>query len=200
MKVYAYLRVSCDKSTVENQRFEILKYVAEKKIVVDKWIEETQSGTLKASERELGKVISEMKKGDLLLASEVTRIGRSLMDVMSTLNVLMEKECLLYTVKENFELGDNINSKVMAFAFGLSAEIERSMISSRTKESLQRKKANGEHLGRPYGIRIENKKLSEHESEIKRLISANVSVRSIARIYKVHPLTVKRFINNFRIS
>lgn len=197
-KCYSYLRISTDKQSVENQRFEILKFADEKKLVIDEWVEETQSGTIKVSQRDLGKLINRMSKNQTLIISELSRLGRSLLDVMSTLNLLMEKECYLYSVKERFELGDNINSKVLAFAFGLSAEIERSMISSRTKEALQRKKANGEHLGRAFGTKIYNKKLSNYKNDIIKLTDSGVSYRSISRLYDVHPLTVKRFVSQLK--
>ena len=132
--IYGYIRVSTDKQTTENQRFEILKYADEKKLHIDRWIEETVSSTRKLSQRKLGTLINEMRKDDILLVSELSRLGRSLMEVMSILHTLMEKNVKVFTTKERYELGNNINSKVLAFAFSLSAEIERSMISSRTKE------------------------------------------------------------------
>lgn len=97
------------------------------------------SGTKKVSDRSLGKLIEKMKKNDVLIITELSRIGRSLFDIMATLNILMEKGVKVYSVKENYELGDNINSKVLSFAFGLSAEIERSLISARTKKALAKR-------------------------------------------------------------
>src|SRR5258708_3392271 len=146
---YAYIRISTDKQTTENQRFEILKFADEKKQRVDHWIEETVSGTKRVEDRKLGQLLQKMEKGDLLIVTELSRLGRSLMEVMSILHMLMQKDVKVYTVKEHYELGNNINSKVLAFAFSLSAEIERSMISSRTKEALARKKSEGQILGRP---------------------------------------------------
>jgi putative DNA-invertase from lambdoid prophage Rac len=194
MTVYSYLRVSCEKQSVENQRFEILKFASDKKIVIDEFIEETESGTVRINERMLGQVIAKMKKSDTLILSELSRLGRSLLDVMSTLNVLMNKECFLLTVKENFVLGDNVNSKVLAFAFSLSGEIERQLISSRTKEALARRKAGGQSLGRPVGFRLKNTKLSGKEEEIRNLLKHQVSIRAIARMYNVHPVTVKKLV------
>jgi putative DNA-invertase from lambdoid prophage Rac len=149
--VYGYIRVSTDKQTTENQRFEILKFAHEKNLHVDSWIEETVSGTKKVEERKLGTLINRMQKDDVLLLTELSRLGRSLMEVMSVLHILMGKGVKVYTVKERYELGNNINSKVLAFAFSLSAEIERSMISSRTIEALARMKSEGRKLGRPKG-------------------------------------------------
>jgi DNA invertase Pin-like site-specific DNA recombinase len=146
-----YIRVSTDKQTTDNQRFEILKYADEKKLTIDEWIEETISATRKLSDRKLGTLLTRMQKNDILIVSELSRLGRSLMEVMSILHTLMEKNVKVFTTKERYELGNNINSKVLAFAFSLSAEIERSMISSRTKEALARKKSEGKRLGRPKG-------------------------------------------------
>src|SRR6266436_8277768 len=149
--IYGYIRVSTDKQTTENQRFEILKYADEKKLSIDTWIEETISATKKLSHRKLGALLAAMQPEDVLLVTELSRLGRSLLEVMSILHTLMEKEVKVFTTQERYELGNNISSKVLAFAFSLSAEIERSMISSRTKEALARKKSEGKRLGRPKG-------------------------------------------------
>ena len=166
--IYGYIRVSTDKQTTENQRFEILKFTDEKNLKVDRWIEETVSSTRKLSERKLGRLLSDMQKGDILLVSELSRLGRSLMEVMSILHSLMEKNVKVFTTKERYELGNNINSKVLAFAFSLSAEIERSMISSRTKEALARKKSEGMRLGRPKGRLSSVTRLTGKESDLIR--------------------------------
>jgi DNA invertase Pin-like site-specific DNA recombinase len=137
--IYGYIRVSTDKQTTDNQRFEILKYADEKKLTIDEWIEETVSATRRLSDRKLGTLLTRMQKNDILIVSELSRLGRSLMEVMSILHTLMEKNVKVFTTKEHYELGNNINSKVLAFAFSLSAEIERSMISSRTKRSISQK-------------------------------------------------------------
>ena len=137
---YGYIRVSTDKQTVENQRFEIKEFCKKKNIKIDSWIEETITGTLDPKKRQLGKLLKHVKKEDLIICSELSRLGRSLFMIMSVLNYLMEKEVRIWTIKDNYRLGDDIQSKVLAFAFGLSAEIERNLISQRTKEALARKK------------------------------------------------------------
>src|SRR6185437_9983954 len=137
---YGYIRVSTDKQTTENQRFEIGKYCIEKNTKIDEWIEETISATKKLSDRKFGSLLAKMQKGDQLIVTELSRLGRNLMQIMSILHVCMERDIQVYTIKERYELGNNINSKVLAFAFGLSAEIERNLISQRTKEALARKK------------------------------------------------------------
>ena len=110
--IYGYIRVSTDKQTTENQRFEILKYADERHLTIGRWIEETVSATRRLSERKLGTLLTQMEKGDILLVSELSRLGRSLMEVMSILHSLMEKDVKVFTTKERYELGNNINSKV----------------------------------------------------------------------------------------
>ena len=139
--IYGYVRVSSDKQTVENQRFEIVQFAKANKISIDGWIEETISGTMQYDKRELGKLLGKVKKGDMILCSELSRLGRSLFMIMEILNQCMQRECIVWTIKDGYRLGDDIQSKVLAFAFGLSAEIERNLISQRTREALARKKA-----------------------------------------------------------
>jgi len=194
---YGYIRVSTDRQTVENQRFEIEKFCFEKGIVIDKWIEEIISATKKLEDRKFGSLLRKMKKGDVLVVTELSRLGRNLMQIMSILHDCMEKDLQVYTIKESYELGNNINSKVLAFAFGLSAEIERNLISMRTKEALARKKAEGVVLGRPVGSKSKNLKLTGKEKQIKRLLKQKVSKSAIGRILKVHRLTVSSFIKTF---
>lgn len=137
---YGYIRVSSDKQTVENQRFEISRFAEEQNIQIDGWIEETISGTKNYDKRKLGKLLKRIEKGDLIICAELSRLGRNLFMIMEILNICMTKECRVWTIKDGYRLGDDIQSKVLAFAFGLSAEIERNLISQRTKEALARKK------------------------------------------------------------
>jgi DNA invertase Pin-like site-specific DNA recombinase len=197
---YAYIRVSNDKQTTKNQRYEILKFANEKKMVIDHWIDETVSGTKRVKDRKLGRVIEGLGQQDTLITTELSRLGRSLMEVMSILHDLMDKKVKVLTTKEKYELGDNINSKVLAFAFGLSAEIERNMISQRTKEALARRKAGGIILGRPKGSLSKTTKLTGKEDSIKELLSKKVPVSSIAKILGVHRLTVVNFIKSRKLK
>lgn len=198
--IFAYIRVSTDQQTVENQRFEILKFADQKKIHVGEWIEETISGTKKYQDRKLGKLLQSLKKEDILIVSELSRLGRNLMEVMSILHDCMEREIKVYAIKEGYELGNNINSKVLAFAFGLSAEIERNLISQRTKEALARRKSEGQTLGRPKGSLSKETKLTGKEEEIKDLLKKKVSVSAIGRILGVHRLTVDSFIKTRKLK
>ena len=138
--IYGYIRVSSDKQTVENQRFEINNFCKRNNLSIDGWIEETISGTKAYNKRELGKLLKRVNKDDLIICAELSRLGRNLFMIMEILNICMTKECRVWTIKDNYRLGDDIQSKVLAFAFGLSAEIERNLISQRTKEALARRK------------------------------------------------------------
>lgn len=194
--IYGYIRVSTDKQTTENQRFEITNYTEKKELQIGTWIEETISATKKLENRKLGTLLNQMVKGDILIVSELSRLGRNLMQIMSILNRCMENDIQVFTIKENYELGNNINSKVLAFAFGLSAEIERNLISQRTKEALARKKAEGVILGRPKGSRSKTVKLTGKQDEIKKLLDKKISKSAIGRILGVHRLTVHDFMKN----
>ncbi|MBA3947078.1 MAG: master DNA invertase Mpi family serine-type recombinase [Herpetosiphonaceae bacterium] len=193
---YAYIRVSTDKQTTETQRFEILKFADAHKFSIDQWIEETVSGTKKVQERKLGLLLPTLQAQDVLIVTEISRLGRSLMEVMSFLHVLMEREVTVYTIKEGYTLGNNLNSKVLAFAFSLSAEIERAMISQRTKEALARKRREGKRLGRPKGALSKTTKLTGKDAVIKDLLAKRVGVSAIARILGVHRLTVAHYIRS----
>ena len=193
---YGYIRVSSDKQTVENQRFEINKFAADNNLKIDGWIEETISGTKNYKKRELGVLLHKVKKDDLILCTELSRLGRSLFMIMEILSLCMNKECKIWTLKEGYRLGDDIQSKVLAFAFGLSAEIERNLISQRTKEALARKREEGVVLGRPKGRKSSHVKLSGKEVFIKELVNQKTPIRQIAKIYKVNRSTVSRFIKS----
>ncbi|MDR1403933.1 MAG: master DNA invertase Mpi family serine-type recombinase [Tannerellaceae bacterium] len=199
--IYAYIRVSSDKQTVENQRYEIDRYCKSHAIVIDKWIEETISGNKEVEERKLGKLLKKLKKEDVLICSELSRLGRNLLMIMSILNYCMQNNIQVWTIKDNYQLGNDIHSKVLAFAFGLSAEIERKLISQRTKDALARKKAEGVVLGRPKGKKSSKKKLTGREAEIKLLVDGNTSYSAMARILHVSRITITSFVkgNKWRI-
>lgn len=192
--IYGYIRVSTDKQTVENQRYEINRFCEIKELIVDKWIEESISGTKEVEKRLLGDLLNKLKKDDILICSELSRLGRNLLMIMSILNQCMKNDVQVWTIKDNYRLGNDINSKVLAFAFGLSAEIERNLISQRTKEALARKKAEGVILGRPKGRKSTKTKLTGQEKNIKELLDGKVSKSAIARILGVHRMTVTTFI------
>ena len=169
--VYAYIRVSTGKQTVKNQRYEIERYVRAQGFKVDHWVSETVSGTKSARDRKLGKLLNRLKKGDTLILSEISRLGRNLMEIMGVLNICILKRVAVRAIKEDYVLDDNINSQILAFAFGLVAQIERELISQRTREGLARRKAEGKKLGRRHGQSISKFKLSEKEELIREMIT-----------------------------
>ncbi len=192
--IYGYIRVSSDKQTVENQRYEIIKFCERENLKIESWIEETISGTKDYDKRRLGKLLKRVKKDDTIICSELSRLGRNLFMIMEILNICMSKECRVWTVKDGYRLGDDIQSKVLAFAFGLSAEIERNLISQRTKEALARKKAEGVKLGRRKGSKNLNHKLTDKQEKIKSLIEKGTSKVEIAKIMRVHKSTLYRYL------
>ena len=190
--IYGYIRVSTDRQTVENQRFEIKRFCKENNLQVDKWISETISGAKSVDKRRLGKLLKGVHKDDIIVCSEISRLGRSLFMIMSILNHCMEIGAKVWTIKDNYRLGDDITSKVLAFAFGLSAEIERKLISQRTKEALARKKSEGVQLGRPKGPgkRI----LDGKEKQIKAMLAAGLTKVQVSKAYGIHISTLHEFL------
>jgi DNA invertase Pin-like site-specific DNA recombinase len=191
---YGYIRVSTDRQNVDNQRFEIERFCSKNGLKIEHWIEETISGTKSPDKRLLGPLLVKAKKDDLIVCSELSRLGRSLFMIMSILNHLMLNGVHVWTIKDNYRLGDNIQSKVLAFAFGLSAEIERDLISQRTKEALARKRSEGVVLGRPQGRRASPVKLSGREKEIQKLLDKHISKSAMGRILGVNRMTVTTFL------
>lgn len=192
--IYGYIRVSTDLQTTENQRFEIVNFAKNNNFVIDKWFEETISGTKDIRERRLGKLLKVLKNDDIIIATELSRLGRNLLQIMSILHDCMKIGAKVWTIKDNYRLGDDIQSKVLAFAFGLSAEIERNLISQRTKEALARKKAEGVILGRPKGQKNSYYKLTCHDKAIRSMLGSNCSYVAIAKRFGVHRTTVSRYV------
>lgn len=190
--IYGYIRVSTDKQTVENQRFEIQKFCKKNNIAIDSWIEETISGTLTPDKRELGQLLSVIQKDDLIISSELSRLGRSLFMIMSILNLIMERGARIWTIKDNYRLGNDIQSKVLAFAFGLSAEIERNLISQRTKEALQLKKSQNVTLGRPKGSKSAKHVMDGLEFSVQTMVDWGMSVNHVAKFMGVSRNSVRR--------
>ncbi len=195
--IYGYIRISTDKQTTENQRFEIEKFALDNHICIDKWIKETISASKELNKRKLGSLLKKLKKGDVLLASELSRLGRNLLQIMSILHYCMSLDVEVWTIKDNYRLGKDIQSKVLAFAFGLSAEIERNLISQRTKEALMRLKSEGKVLGRPKGRKNSCLKLTGREEEIIKMVNNKISKSEIAKTLGVTRITLIRFMNTF---
>ncbi|MRM85133.1 master DNA invertase Mpi family serine-type recombinase [Riemerella anatipestifer] len=198
--VYGYIRVSTDRQTVENQRFEIKKFCKKETLKVDCWIEETISGTKDVDKRKLGELLEKLKKDDILICSELSRLGRNLLMIMSILNECMKNDIQVWTIKDNYRLGSDISSKVLAFAFSLSAEIERNLISQRTKEALARKKAEGIHIGRPKGGLSKTVKLTGKKEIIKNYLEKGMSQVQLSKKLGVARGTLARFIKREKIE
>jgi DNA invertase Pin-like site-specific DNA recombinase len=196
--IYGYIRVSTEQQNTVNQKHEISTFAEKNQLKIDKWVDETISSRKPLKERKLGSLIKKLKKGDILIASELSRLGRNLMEVMGILQKCLENECQVWTLKENYRLGADIQSKVLAFAFSLANEIERQLISDRTRESLKRVKAEGKHIGRPFGSTY--RKLKRKHNKIKELLAKKVSKAEIARLLGCDWNTLHRYIKEQIVS
>ena len=189
-----YIRVSSNKQTLEHQRFEIENFVLKEGIKIDTWVEEKISSRKALKNRKVGELLDNLQENDVLISCEISRLGRSLLEVMRILETCLNKNCQVWTLKENYRLGNDIQSKVLAFAFGLAAEIERKLISDRTKASLAHLKASGKHIGRPMAAASKRLKLSKNVKRIKELLAGGVSKSQIARIFGVQRATLRKFL------
>ena len=196
--IYAYVRVSTDKQTLENQEFEVENFCQEEGININHWITEKISGTKDYEKRELGRAIKKLKAGDILICSEISRLGRNLFQIMTILNKCMQREAQVWTIKENYRLGADIQSKVLAFAFSLSAEIERNLISQRTKEALARIKAEGKKLGREKGSKNQTRVLDGKKEYILEQRRFGIPRAKIARKLGVSPSLMYKYLTKLK--
>ncbi len=151
MKTIGYLRVSSDTQDIDKNKAEILVFANNKKLGQVIWVEEIVSGKVSWRKRKIGGVINDLQSGDHLVVSELSRLGRSMLECMEILAVASEKQINIYAIKGNWQLDSSIQSKIIAMAFSMAAEIERDLISKRTREALAAKKKQGIRLGRPKG-------------------------------------------------
>lgn len=200
MSTIGYIRVSSNKQTLEHQRFEIENFAIKKGIKIDNWVEEKISSRKSLKNRKLGKLLDNLQENDIIISGEISRLGRSLLEVMRILETCLNKNCQVWTIKENYRLGNDIQSKVLAFAFGLAAEIERKLISDRTKSSLANIKASGKKLGRPLSAQSKKLKLSKNAHRIEKLLENGLSKSQIARILGVNRGTLRRYLNRLKIA
>ena len=191
--VYGYIRVSTDGQTTENQKIIIKNYCKFRRLHHIRWISETVSGIKNPEKRKLGQLLRDVNSGDIVIITEISRLGRSLMMIMNVLQTFMDRGVQVRAIKEGYELGDNIQSKVLAFAFGLSAEIERQLISDRTKAGLMRAVKAGKKLGRPKGKKSSHYKLTGKGGQICRARIAGKSKSEIARELGVTWITLHRY-------
>ena len=199
MSVYAYIRVSTEMQSYASQEYEIRRWCASKGLAVDKWASESVSGTIAIEKRNLGKLIKSMRRGDLLVCTELSRLGRNMLMIMGILNLCSQKGISIHTIKDNFDLTDNINSKIIAFAFALAAEIERNLISQRTKEALAVKRMEGVRLGRPPGSSRKKEEFIQDKENVLRLLSEGYSLTYIAKFYGIHRNTLRKYIKEFTL-
>lgn len=191
--IYGYIRVSTDSQDCENQKLGIEKKAQLLGVKIEKYIEDAGvSGTKEPSQRALGGCLKKLKAGDVIICSELSRLGRKLFMIMRILEHCMDVGAKVYTVKDGYELGDTIQSKVLAFAFALSAEIERNLISQRTKEALAKKRQEGVKLGRRPGSKNKHSKLEGKENYINKLLEQHVSKAEICRKLKISFPTLRK--------
>lgn len=194
--VYAYIRVSTDKQDCNNQKIGIEKKAASMGLVIDKYIEDDGiSGATAPEKRALGGLLRKISSNDIIICSELSRLGRKLFMIMRILEYCMRVGARVYTVKDNYELGDNIQSKVLAFAFALSAEIERDLISQRTREAMIRMKAKGRQLGRAPGSQNSYHKLDGQDRKIYTWLLNGNSKAQVAQKLKVSIPTLNKYLN-----
>ena len=194
--VISYLRCSTLKQTIENQRFVITQYAEQNGIQISHWIEETISSRKPLNKRKLSELLNHLKPGDLLIVTELSRLGRNMMEIMGIMQRCLDIKCQVLAIKENFHLGDNLESKILAFCFGISAELERTLISERTKSSLEKLRHDGVKLGRPVGAKSKSLKLSKNKKKIFELLGQGIPKAQIARALKVDKMTLHRFIKS----
>lgn len=201
MTVYGYLRVSTDKQDCDNQKIGVENLACRLNLLIERWIvDDGVSGAKEPEKRKLGKLLKKIKSGDIIICSELSRLGRKLFMIISILEHCMKVGAKVLTVKDGYELGDNVQSKVLAFAFGLVAELEREMISKCTKEALQRIKSQGRSLGRPKGRKNRKHVWNGKEEQISRLLEQGIGKTKTARIIGIGVGSVYAFIEQQKNS
>ena len=198
MKTYAYVRVSTEAQSCSSQEYEIRRWAEKQGVEIDSWIRESVSGTVPIEKRLLGRTLRKMKEGDMLVSTEISRLGRNMLMIMSVLNTCAQKSIRIHTIKDNFDLSNNINSKIIAFAFALAAEIERNLISQRTREALAELKASGAVLGRPKGSCVKQAVIENNLEEILRLRSEGKSLAEIAYRFNMHRNTLNNYLKKIK--
>lgn len=196
--VMAYLRVSSDEQDVMSQKIGVCEFLEKNRFECDRWyVDEGVSGGIDWRKRKIAHMVRDAKAGDVLVFSEISRIGRKLVDVLEVIKRCSEKGVKIYTVKDRYVLEDSIQSKVLVTVMGLAAEIERDLIRQRTKEGLRRARESGKILGRPAGRKtsFEKHKLFNKQSLIHKMTEAGKSRNKIAKACRVHRNTLHRFIN-----
>ena len=191
--IVAYLRVSTSRQHIENQQEEIKRYALSQGVVIDRWEKEVVSGKIDRDNRKLGRLIRRLKAGDMLIVTELSRLSRTLHEIMQIMKHCIDHQIIVHSTKEGYTFDDSINSKVLGFAFGLTAEIERNLISQRTREAMAVGKAQGKHMGRRKGSGRKMQQLKEHRQEIIDTIAGGTSIGEVCHHYGVSYNTYYRF-------
>ena len=191
--IVAYLRVSTGKQNLANQQDEIRRFAESRELVITNWVTEVVSGKAKEKDRKLGRLLKRMKRGDTLIVTEISRLSRTLTDIMGIMGKCLKRGINLYTTKEKYSFDDTINSKVLCFAFGLVAEIERNLISMRTREALALRRAEGMVLGRKKGSYTKLQVLIENRTAVIEMLNEDRSIGDICRHFGLSRDTFAKF-------
>ena len=201
MPTLAYLRVSKHTQDVNHQRLAILEFARRERLTVDEFIAVEVSSRRSTKARKVDVLLMHLAPGDTLIVSELSRLGRSVGEIITTIDTLVKRQIQLLAIKEDIRLngGPALQTRVMVTLFSLFAEIERELISLRTKEALAAARAAGKRLGRPPGTHGRSK-LDGKETQIKELLGLHVSKASIAKITGVDRATLYHFIRSRRLG
>lgn len=191
--IVAYLRISTGKQFIENQRDEIRRFTEKRQIAVDRWVTEVVSGRKDERERKLGPLLRRLKEGDTLIVTELSRLSRTLTGIMSIVGECLHRKVVIYSTKDNYAFDNSINSKVLCFAFGLVAEIERNLISTRTKEALALRRTQGVRLGRRKGSCTKQRILDDNIERIANQLHEGACIGTLCREYGVSRDTFRTF-------
>lgn len=191
--IIGYLRVSTSKQHLANQQDEIRRFAVNRNFEIDTWVTEVVSGKKHGRDRLLNRTLRRMKRGDTLIVTEISRLSRTLTEVMAIMGVCLKKGINLYTTKEKYSFDNTINSKVLCFAFGLVAEIEHNLISMRTREALALRKSEGKILGRRYGSCTKLNILKENEKTIITMLYEGMSIGAVCRHFGLSRDTFAKF-------
>ena len=183
-KTIAYVRTSTDKQSLDNQKLQILEYARQKDIKIDDYVEVSISSRKTGKQRRIDELLEKLADSDCLIVTELSRLGRSTAEVIGLINELITRNIRIVVIKQNLDFHkQDMNSKIVVTLFSLFAELERDLVSLRTRDALAVKKAQGVRLGKPVGT-IQKSKFDKHISRIKELLTLGLSVRKI-----VHCLT-----------
>jgi len=199
--VIGYIRVSTEQQDVRNQQHEILEYANQHKLHVDRFIKREISSRKDLKARGIEELLGSLKKGDTLVVSELSRLGRSIIEVISSINELVKRKIRFISIKQHLDIKGNhdVQSKVMVTIFSLLAELERDLISERTRKALAAKKVQGVALGRPTGS-IGKSKLDSKLPEIVDLLRDRASYSFMARRFKVSRPAIVNFIRTRKLK